>query len=137
MEESMLEHYKAHMRHLSKDDNIALRRELFNSINGDIFYKLNVLPREFKLIFWNKPIGDSETFKLLLFTIGNGFSPFETSRWILTSQRWSTQQKAEKRVRQIDFVCRNLASRQHDWFYFDLYHRAWMRLSGEIKTRDN
>ena len=64
MEESMLEHYKTHMRQLSKDDNIALKRELFNSINGDIFYKLHVWPREFKLIFWKKPIGDSETFKL-------------------------------------------------------------------------
>ena len=37
----MLEDYKTHMRHLSKDDNIALRRELFNSINEDILYKLN------------------------------------------------------------------------------------------------
>ena len=33
--------------------------------------------------FWRKPIGDRDTFKLMLFCLGNGCSPNLISRWIL------------------------------------------------------
>ena len=53
-------------------------------------------------------MGDEESFKLLLFFIGNGGGPTLISRWIMLAQFWAeSQQKAEKRARQVDFVLNN------------------------------
>ena len=101
---------------------IQQRLQLFNSFNGNAFYPLSVWPQEFKLIFWKKPISDKDTyFKLFLFLIGNGCSPHLTSHWILTSQHWTTDKKAEKRARQLDFLLNNMDNKSHIWFYFDLH----------------
>ena len=43
-------------------------------------------------------VGDNDTFKLLLFFIGNGCSPEIIAKWILTSQHWTTHTKGEKRA---------------------------------------
>ena len=71
-------------------------RQLFSTFNGDAFYPLSVWPQDFKLIFWKKPISDKDTFKLFLFLgVGNGCSPNLISRWILTSQHWTSDKKAD------------------------------------------
>ena len=80
---------------------------------GDAFYPLSVWPQEFKLIFWKKPISDKDTFKLFLFLIGNGCSP--TSSHIGSSHRnvWTTDRKAEKRARQLDFLFSNIDNKSN------------------------
>ena len=105
-----------HLRDLSRTSIIQQRLQLFNSFNGDAFYPLSVWPQEFKLIFWKKPISDKDTFKLFLFLIGNGCSPSLISHWILTSQHWITDKKAQKRARQLDFLLSNMDSKSHIWF---------------------
>ena len=57
-----------------------------------------------KLLFWKKPVADLDTFKLVLFLLGNGCPPDLFRRWILSSQFWATPQLAEKRARQVDFI---------------------------------
>ena len=53
-------------------------------------------------------MGDEESFKLLLFFIGNGGGPTLISRWIMVAQFWAElQQKAEKRARQVEFALNN------------------------------
>ena len=53
-------------------------------------------------------MGDTETFKLPLFFIGNGSAPILFTEWILLAQYWAeSAQNAEKRARQIDFVVNN------------------------------
>ena len=60
-----------------------------------------------------EPMGDTETFKLPLFFIGNGSAPILFTEWILLAQYWAeSAQNAEKRARQIDFVVNN-ADRQN------------------------
>ena len=86
---STLHFYQHHLRNLCRTSII----QRFNSFNGDAFYPLSVWPQEFKLIFWKKPISDKDTFKLFF---GNGGSPHLISHWILTSQHWTTDKKAEK-----------------------------------------
>ena len=101
-----------HLRNLSLT-SIIQRLQLFNSFNGDAFYPLSVWPQDFKLIFWKKPISDTFTFKLFLFLVGNGCSPNLISHWILTSQHWTSDKKAEKRARQLDFLLNNMDKKSY------------------------
>ena len=54
-------------------------------------------------------MGDTaDTFKLVLFLIGNGCEPGLIRRWIMLAQHWAESPvKAEKRARQVDFVLNN------------------------------
>ena len=81
------------------------------------------------MIFWQKPIGDVGTFKLMLFGLVNGCPPNLMVRWILTSQTWSPE-KAEKRARQIDFILNNEDTKRGQWFYYDVDHRKLLYLNG-------
>ena len=103
---SWVNEYRETIRYLSKVEVIAERRELFGIINGDAFFPLSSWPIDLRLAFWKKPIGDRETFKLMLFCLGNGCSPPLISTWILLSQTWAPD-KAEKRAWQLDYVLNN------------------------------
>ena len=107
--------------YLSKAEVIAERRELWH-------HQWRHLLR-LRLAFWKKPIGDRETFKLMLFCLGNGCSPPLISRWILLSQTW-VPDKAEKRARQLDFVLNNAEAKRGTWFYFDVDHNKLLYLNG-------
>ena len=61
-----------------------LQRE--NAELGTPFTRYPVGPERYNHMFWKKPIGDVETFKLVLFFVGNGCSPHLISEWILSSQ---------------------------------------------------
>ena len=78
-------------------------------IDGDAFFPLKSWPKDMKLIFWKKPMKYEETFKLVLFLIGNGCSPDLIRGWIVLAQYWATSwQRAEKRARQVDYVLNNV-----------------------------
>ena len=113
------------------------RLQLFHLLNGEVFYSIQTWPTDIQRIFWNKPAGDNDTFKLLLFFIGNGCSPEIIAKWILTSQHLTTHTKGEKRARQINFIVQNLTSKGHTWFYFDLHHSLWLYLNGERRDPIN
>ena len=114
-----LEAYRSKFRLLSKQEIIAERRELFQIINGDAFFPLKFWPEEYQRMFWAKPIGDKETFKLMMFCLGNGCAPHLISQWIILSQSWLPT-KAEKRTRQLDFILNNADVKRHTlvllWF---------------------
>ena len=117
-----LELYKEKYRYLSKSEVVEERREILHSINGDAFFPLNWWPDDMKLLFWKKPLGDLDTFKLVLFLLGNGCPADLFTRWILLSQFWATPQLAEKRARQVDFILNNEDTKSHTWFYYDVDH---------------
>ena len=52
------------------------RTRLLKAIGGEAFPQLKSWPREIRLMFWKKPPGDQETFKLVLFSLGNTVSWF-------------------------------------------------------------
>ena len=98
---------------LCKEEIVQERKELFKFIDGDAFFPLSSWPKDMQLIFCKKPMGDEESFKLLLFFIGNGWGPTLISRWIMLAQFWAeSQQKAEKRAQQVDFVLNNVDARR-------------------------
>ena len=72
----------------SKQKISEKRRDLLKIINGDMFYSISLWPRDIKRLFWNKPISDKDTFKLLIFFVENGCPPWLAEEWILTSTFW-------------------------------------------------
>ena len=89
---------------------IEKRRNLLTLLNGDSFHPLSTWPQDIQQLFWKKPIGDTDTFKLMLFFLCNGCLQHLITQWILTSQYWTTIQKEIKRARQINFINSNLDS---------------------------
>jgi len=71
---------------------VERRREIMKIIDGDTFFPLKSWPKDMKLIFWKKRMEDEETFKLVLFLIGNGCSPDLIRRWIMLAQHSCTGQ---------------------------------------------
>ena len=134
---STIQFFNTHIWQQSRQQITNKRLQLFHLRNGAIFYSIHTLPTDIQQLFRRKPTGDNDTFKLLLFFIGNGCSPVVISKWILTSQHWATHAKGEKRARQIDFVVQDLNSMGHLWFYFDLHHSLWLYLNGERDTSNS
>ena len=100
-------------------------------IDGDAFFPLKSWPKEMKLIFWKKSMKDKETFKLLLFLIGNGCSPDLIRRLIVLAQYWANSwQRAEKRAPQVDYVLNNVDQKRNRWFYFDIEYNRQLYLNG-------
>ena len=126
---SALREYRETIRYLSKKEVSQERAELFKILNGDAFFPLKTWPDEMKMVFWQKPIGDKETFKLALFLLGNGCSPYLITKWIFLSQSWAPH-KAEKRARQLDFVLNNADQKRSTWFYHDLDYNKLLYLNG-------
>ena len=75
--------YREEVRYLNMREVVERRREIMKIIDGDTFFPLKSWPKDMKLIFWKKPMKDKETFKLVLFLIGNGCSPDLIRRWIV------------------------------------------------------
>ena len=67
--------YLEEVRYLSKTEVSQERLELQKIINGDRFFPLKSWPKDLWMVSWRKPIGDKDTFKLMLFYLGNGCSP--------------------------------------------------------------
>jgi len=126
--------YSEEIRYLSMKEAVERRRELMKIIDGEAFFPPKSWPKELKLIFWNKPIKDEETFKLLLFLIGNGCSPDLIRRLIVLAQYWATSwQRAERRARQVDQVLNNVDPKRNSWFYFDIDYNRQLYLNGLLK----
>ena len=96
---------------------------------GGIFYPINSWPIEFRLIFWKKPLSDKNTFKLILFLVGNGCSPWITYEWILTSTYWD-RSKTTKQWEQIKLINADMEKQKNDWFYFDMFHKIHLYFNG-------
>ena len=73
-----------------------MQKKKFQSINSDAFFPLKQWPKDVRLLFWRKPLGDMHTFKLVLFLVGNGYSQDLICPWILLSQAWESPEQAEK-----------------------------------------
>ena len=90
-----------------KNEISEKKRKIFENINRDIFYPIESWPKELRLLFWKKPLSDRNTFKLILFLMGNGCSPWITYEWILTSTYWD-RSKTTKRWEQMKWINKNM-----------------------------
>ena len=77
--------FNLNIRDLTRARLIDKRRHLLTLLNGDAFYPISSWPHDIQLLFWKKPIGATDNFKLMLFFLDNGCSPQLITEWILTS----------------------------------------------------
>ena len=129
--------YRSTLRYLSKQEVVQQRLQLFHSINGNAFFPLTWWPDDMRMAFWKKPISDTDTFKLVLFFLGNGCSPHLFSEWIMLSQYWANYATAEKRARQIDYIVINADTKANCWFYYDVDHKKLLYLNGLPRSEPN
>ena len=116
--------------------SIQKRRNLLTLLNGDAFYPLSTWPQDIQQLFWKKPIGDTDTFKL--FFLDNGCSKHLITEWILTSQHWTrlpTKRNQESKTNELNY--NNLDSKASIWFYCDVHHANWLFLNGEFRNTNN
>ena len=109
---------------MTRQEIAEMRKELFKLMNGDVFYTMRQWPQWVQTAFWRNPIGDTETFKLALFFIGNGCEPSIVKKWIMSSLEWEPSytekdERAKRRARQLEFVHGNVGHKAREWFYFD------------------
>ena len=109
------------------------RKELFHIINGDCFYPLRTWPESIQTMFWKKPLQDKETFKLMLFLVGNGCGPLVAAEWILSAMVWN-KDILQKRTRQLKYINDNWDSRGSTWYYFDIHHHRYLHIQGDLKV---
>ena len=114
---------------------------MIKEYDGDFFYHIKHWPKYIRRIFFqNKaPIGDTQTFTLLLFFIGNGSSPERAGQWILSNHalfNWSrSQRSALKRIRQIKWIFKNVDENRNKWSYFDIDAKRILYFNGNVYNK--
>ena len=106
----------------------SCRMQLFEEINGDVFFPLSQWPSNMKQCFWRKPMTDQDTFRFLLFMLGNGCSPFVISKWILSSQKWASYATTRRRCYQISWILDNMICKSSTWFSFDITAKMYLHM---------
>lgn len=135
---STLTMYREEIRFLCEKELVKERWEVWTALNGDAFFPVAAWPKDVRMAFYNKPMSDRQTFKLLVFCLGNGCSPYLIQRWILLTVAWKgNNTTAEKRARQVDFVLNNIDRKMATWFYFDISYGKLLYLNGLPKNRSN
>ena len=89
---------KEYVLNCSNTQISATTQNLMKQISRDLFYPISLWPTRMRQSFWAKPIGDEDTFKLLLFLVENGCSPWLAKDWILTSTFWDKTKTIYKEV---------------------------------------
>ena len=92
-----LQYFNVHIWQLSRQLITTKQLQLFHPLNGYVFYTIRTWPTNIQQLFWKKPTGDNDSFKLMLFFIGNGYPPELIAKWILTSQHLALHSKGEKK----------------------------------------
>ena len=59
--------YKDRIMKMSKQEYKNERMRLLRMINGDAFFKLDYWPKDYKKLFFNKPLGDKQTSMMIFF----------------------------------------------------------------------
>lgn len=135
MNKQELQIYANYIFNSGRQTFLLERMQLFNLINGEIFYPLRTWPKHLRIIFWLKPQSDNEAFQLFLHLYGNGCPPNILQKWILSSNYWSTTDVKRKRLYQLLWVYSQSKQGRKDnnWFFYDMEKKLYVYLNGKIK----
>ena len=122
-------------RSKSRSQLNIIQHSICNDLNGNSFFPMYAWPLDIQLAFWSKPISDKNTFKLLTFFYGNGCAPTPIFKFIHASYNWD-KSKQKKRFYQIKWICNNLTSNAHKWYYWYITHNQTYYLNGQPTTHN-
>jgi len=119
MEAGELSQYKSYVFYARYSTISNERMKLLKIISGDAFYSISVWPKWAERLFWKKPLGDTDTFKIFLFLTGNGCAPYLVFKWIMSSQFWAYDRKTvEKRANQLNYLLQHMEEKSGEWFLY-------------------
>lgn len=84
MDSQLIETFKV-LKTLRYEDVTKRCKDIFQLLDGEIFYSLSLWLKEIKIRFWEKPLSEIDTFPIYLFLYGNGCSKNVIKKWIITS----------------------------------------------------
>ena len=114
---------------------LSYRQNLIHDIDGCMMAPIQCWPENIRKIFALTPIGDVQSFQIVLFFIGNGFSPYVIGEYIIMSYMVSSDAEknrtTRKRIEQIEWVHNNIDNHK-TWRYFDITERKMLLFDGTI-----
>lgn len=113
--------------------NHIRRQQLNEIIDGHAFFPINTWPNYIQRAFKNTPITDKQAFVLITFFYGNGCAPTLLAELIYSSQ--IDTKKITKRFHQFKWICSNLETHAHRWYYHDIFHNRMLYLDRTPKEQ--
>lgn len=127
------------MRHWSRQRVLQLRSEYIDEINDEDDTSLARWPASIRVLFFrqNPPLNDRETFRLSVFFIGNGYSPYSSGLWILSvfalAPRLTRRNRIiGRRMMQFLWIHGHARSYLNVWRYYDLENRREQALEPSL-----
>ena len=136
---SLSEQFEAKLnnfKNMSRQEIRRWRGKRLRLINEEEMVRIYHWPKYVRTVFLKRTeIGDTDTFLLLLFFLGNGYCPYRAGSWILSSYFQCGNPdvtRAQKRIRQFVWIVTNLPRNRSKWRYFDLQRRTIQYFEGRV-----
>ena len=107
----------------------ALHTSNTESLDGLSFFPICSYPGDIQHLFHKSEIGDTDTFKFVLFAFGKNMFP----HLLLTSLFIKYQKnptKIPKPILQIQWIIHSIPEKKHFWYYFDVTQSKYLHLDG-------
>ena len=114
---------------LSAHEASELHNSNTESLDGLAFFPINSWPGDIRNLFHKSEIGDTDTFKFILFAFGNNMSPHLLLNFLLIKYR-NNPGKIPKRILQIQWIIHSIPEKRHLWYYFDVTQSKYLHLNG-------
>ena len=139
----MFSEWREKFSSMNRQEVFQWRRSTIDRLSGDLLPPIQSWPAYMRRLFFQTayPHGDTQTFMLYLYFVGNALNPLIAAKWILSSFALCTWNKRErilrKRITQLKWITQNLPRNQHRWRYFDLHERRVVYFNGRQYFGDN
>ena len=107
----------------------ALHTSNTESLDGLAFFPICSWPGDIQHLFHKSEIGDTDTFKFVLFAFGNNMSPHLLLNFLFIKYP-KNPTKIPKRILQIQWIIYSIPEKKHLWYYFDVAQSKYLHLDG-------
>ena len=114
---------------LSDHEASALHTSNAEFLNGLAFFPICSWPEDILLLFHKSEIGDTDTFKFVLFAFGNNTCPHLLLNFLFIKY-WRNPTKIPKCILQIQWIIHSIPEKKHLWYYFDVTQSKYLHLDG-------
>ena len=98
-------------------------------LDGLTFFPICSWPGDMQHLFHKSEIGDTETFKFVVFAFGNKMSPHLLMNFLFIKYRQNPA-KIFKCIFQIQWISHSIPEKKHLCYYFDVTQSKYLRLDG-------
>ena len=114
---------------LSDHEASALHSSNTESLDGLAFFSISSWTGYIQHLFHKSEIGDTDTFKFIVFAFGNNMSPHLLLNFLFIKYR-KNPTKIPKGILQIQWIIHSTSEKKHLWYYFDVSQSKYLHLDG-------